>query len=54
MEADMSHDGPEAVIIEPGKEDDLPGIVDILNHATMNSNATLATRPVSVADAGVV
>ncbi len=57
MDAGMSHDareypsaGPEAVIIEPGREDDLPAIVDILNYAIMNSNATLATRPVSVAD----
>jgi phosphinothricin acetyltransferase len=57
MDADMSHDareyppaGPEPVIIEPGSEDDLPAIVDILNYTIMNSNATLATEPVSVAE----
>jgi phosphinothricin acetyltransferase len=53
----MSHDaqvyssaGPEPVIIEPGREDDLAAIVDILNYTIMNSNATLATQPVSVAE----
>lgn len=57
MDADMSHDagecssaGAEPVIIEPGGEDDLPAIVDILNYTIVNSNATLATEPVSVAD----
>jgi len=53
----MDHDaqaylpgGLEPVMIERGREDDLPGIVDILNHTIMNSNATLATQPVSVAE----
>lgn len=57
MEADMSHDaqayssaGPQPVIIEPGGADDLPAIVGILNYTIMNSNATLATRPVTVAE----
>jgi len=40
----------EPVLIGPGTEDDLPGIVDILNYTIMNSNATLATQPVSVAE----
>jgi phosphinothricin acetyltransferase len=42
--------GLEPVMIERGREDDLPGIVDILNYTIMNSNATLATQPVSVAE----
>jgi phosphinothricin acetyltransferase len=42
--------GPEPVEIGPGTEDDLPAIVDILNYAIVNSNATLATRPTSVAE----
>jgi phosphinothricin acetyltransferase len=57
MDADMSHDareyssaGLEPVIIEPGSEDDLPAIVNILNYTIMNSNATLATQPVSVTE----
>jgi phosphinothricin acetyltransferase len=37
-------------MIEPGREDDLPAIVDILNYTIMNSNATLAAQPVSVAE----
>jgi phosphinothricin acetyltransferase len=42
--------GPgEPVRTEPGTEDDLPAIVDILNYAAANSNATLATDPVTVA-----
>jgi phosphinothricin acetyltransferase len=53
----MDHDGQahspagvEPVLIGPGTEDDVPGIVDILNYTIMNSNATLATQPVSVAE----
>jgi phosphinothricin acetyltransferase len=38
------------VTIVPGGEDDLPGIVDILNDAITNSNATLSTRLVTVAE----
>lgn len=52
--ASMSHDarqysptGREPVIVEPGREDDLPAIMDILNYTIMNSNATLATQPVT-------
>jgi len=41
--------GLEPVTVEPGREDDLPAIVDILNYTIMNSNATLDTQPVSVA-----
>jgi L-amino acid N-acyltransferase YncA len=41
---------PEPVEIGPGTEDDLPAIVDILNYAIVNSNATLATQPTSVAE----
>ena len=41
---------PEPVMIEPGREDDLPEIVDILNDAILNSNATLGTQPVTTAD----
>jgi phosphinothricin acetyltransferase len=40
--------GPESVTVEPGKEDDLPGIVDILNYTIANSNAALDTQSVSV------
>jgi phosphinothricin acetyltransferase len=40
----------EPVLVGPGTEDDLPGIVEILNYTIMNSNATLATQPVSVAE----
>jgi phosphinothricin acetyltransferase len=53
----MSHDaqqhspaGREPVMIDPGREDDLPAITDILNYTIMNSNATLATQPVTVAE----
>jgi phosphinothricin acetyltransferase len=53
----MSHDarqhspaGREPLIVEPGREDDLPAITDILNYTIVNSNATLATEPVTVAD----
>ena len=53
----MSHDarqysstGREPVIVEPGREDHLPAITDILNYTIMNSNATLATQPVTLAD----
>jgi phosphinothricin acetyltransferase len=49
-EADAYSSGLESVTIEPGREDDLPGITDILNYTIMNSNATLATQPVSVAE----
>src|ERR1700684_934646 len=52
----MSHDarqhspaGREPLIVEPGREDDLPAITDILNYTIVNSNATLATEPVTVA-----
>jgi phosphinothricin acetyltransferase len=57
MDADMSQhadapspSGPGQVTIEPGAEDDLTGIVGILNYAIMNSNATLTTQPTSVAE----
>jgi len=53
----MDHDagtgspaGLEPLVIEPAGEDDLPGIVDILNHAIAHSNATLATEPVTVSE----
>ena len=42
--------GLEPLIVEPGREDDLPAITGILNYTIMNSNATLATEPVTVAD----
>ena len=38
------------VEIVEATEDDLPGIVDILNYTAANSTATFDTRPVSVAD----
>jgi phosphinothricin acetyltransferase len=41
---------PESVAIGPGAEGDLPAIVDILNYAIVNSNATLTTHPTSVAE----
>jgi phosphinothricin acetyltransferase len=40
--------GLSPVAIGPGTEDDLPGIVEILNEAIANSSATFATRPTSV------
>jgi phosphinothricin acetyltransferase len=45
-----SPDDLEPLIVEPGREDDLPEITDILNYTIVNSNATLAAEPVSVAD----
>jgi phosphinothricin acetyltransferase len=54
-DADMSSDaqasppaGLELVTVEPGREDDLQAIVEILNYTIMNSNAALDTQPVSV------
>ena len=44
------HGGLERVMIERGREDDLPGILEVLNYTIMNSNATLATQPVNVAE----
>ena len=41
---------PEPLTVEPGREGDLPAITDILNYTIMNSNATLATQPITVAD----
>jgi phosphinothricin acetyltransferase len=38
------------VEIGPATDDDLPAIVEILNYAAMNSIATFATRPASVAE----
>jgi len=38
------------VVIRPATEDDLPGIVEILNYTVANSIATFATRPTSVAE----
>jgi len=45
MSADL-----DLVEIEPGTEDDLPGIVEILNYTIANSSATFATRPTSVGE----
>ncbi|MFD0967371.1 GNAT family N-acetyltransferase [Plantactinospora endophytica] len=36
------------VVIGPATEDDLPGIVEILNYTVANSHATFATRPTDV------
>jgi hypothetical protein len=54
-DASMSHDARqyphadrEPFVIEPGREDDLPAIAEILNYTIANSNATLATEPVTV------
>ena len=38
------------MVIRPATEDDLPGIVEILNYTVANSIATFATRPTSVAE----
>lgn len=38
------------VVIEPATDNDLPQIVEILNHVAANSIATFATRPTSVAE----
>lgn len=40
----------EAFVVETGTEDDLPAITGILNYTIANSNATLVTEPVTVAD----
>ena len=40
----------EPIAIEPGTEADLAAIVEILNYTIANSNATLITRPTSVAE----
>ena len=42
--------GPGPAEIGPGTEDDIPGIVEILDHAAMNSNATLTSQPLSGAE----
>jgi L-amino acid N-acyltransferase YncA len=39
-----------AIAIEPGTEDDLPTIVDILNIAIASSDAMLDTEPITVAE----
>lgn len=41
---------PEPVEVAIADEDDLPGIVDILNDIAASSNATFDTRPTSVAE----
>jgi phosphinothricin acetyltransferase len=53
----MSHDGRhhspagrEPLIIEPGTEGDLAAITEILNYTIMNSNATLASEPVTAGE----
>jgi phosphinothricin acetyltransferase len=55
VETENSHGGraraASAEIVE-STEDDLPGIVDILNYTAVNSTATFDNRPVSVADRG--
>jgi len=55
-DADMSRDAQmsssaalEPVTVGPGREEDLPAIVDILNYAIVNSNAILDSQPVTVA-----
>lgn len=40
----------DPVVIGPATEDDLPGIVEILNYTAANSIASFATRPTSVAE----
>src|SRR5688572_30573265 len=47
--ADERAPADSVVEIRPGTEDDLPRIVEILNHAAANSSATLAERPTTVA-----
>lgn len=42
--------GLEPIVIGHGTEADLPAIVEVLNYTIMNSNATLATEPASVAE----
>jgi len=49
-DARQSPAGLEAVTVEPGREDDLPAITAVLNYTITNSNATLATEPVTIAD----
>jgi phosphinothricin acetyltransferase len=41
---------PGPVAIVPAVEEDLAGIVDVLNYTAANSNATFTTRPTSVAE----
>jgi phosphinothricin acetyltransferase len=38
------------IAMGPATEDDLPGIVEIINYTVANSNATFGTRPTSVAE----
>src|SRR5215813_9456336 len=40
----------DPVEIGPGTEDDLPAIVDILNYAIANSDATFTSQPVTLAE----
>ncbi len=40
--------GADPVTVGSGTEDDLPGIVAILNEAAATSHATFTTRPTSV------
>jgi len=42
----------QSTAIGPGSEDDLPGIVEILNETATHSHANFATRPTSVAELG--
>lgn len=41
---------PHPVEIGPGTEGDLPAIVAILNYTIVNSNATLTSQPITVAE----
>lgn len=41
---------PHPIVIGPGTEDDLPAIVAILNYTIVNSDATLTSEPVTVAE----
>jgi phosphinothricin acetyltransferase len=46
----MIHPDPDRVEVREGRTEDLPRIVDILNHAALNSNASFATEPTTVAE----
>ena len=49
QETSSSSADPHLVEIGPGTEDDLPAIVEILNYAVENSDAMLASEPITVA-----
>jgi phosphinothricin acetyltransferase len=50
MTSSSSSADPHPLEIGPGTEDDLPAIVDILNHTIVHSDATFTSVPTTVAE----